>query len=177
MKKKNTKAFEIALSAISAAIATLFLSLGTLNNYLLALGTIVATLALTIPLSKSFWLGDLLAYIAASLLTLLFGGVAFIWRMLPFLTFFGLHPLANFLQFRLRIPKIPAFLFKALWFDGMLYLTWRFVFDMTTNFAFVDTYILPIIFIGGTLVFFVYDKMMIACQMSTNKIINKIRKD
>lgn len=174
--KKPSKAFEIALSALSAAFATLFLTLGTLNNYLLAAGTILSSLFLTLPLSKSFWLGDLLAYLAAGLLSLLLGGAAFFWRLVPYFVFFGLHPLVNFLQFRFRIPRIPAFFVKAVWFDGMLYLVWRFLFQMSTPFAFVDTYILPVILIGGTLVFFGYDFMMVKCQMATNRLVARIKK-
>lgn len=174
--KKNSKSFEIALSAISCAIATAFLSLGILNNYLLGVGYMAACIALTVPLSRSFWLGDLLAYVATVILTLLFGGSAFIWRLLPFIIFFGLHPIANFVQFRFRINKILAFIVKAVWFDAMLYLSWRFLFNMTTSFEFVDRYIVPIIIVLGTLFFAFYDYMIVRCQMSANKIINKIKK-
>ena len=42
---KKIPAFEIALSAVACAVATLFLSLGVLNNFLLATGYIVACFA------------------------------------------------------------------------------------------------------------------------------------
>lgn len=175
--KKKSKSFEIALSAVSCAFATIFLVLGTLNNYLLVFGYIAGTLSLTIPLTRSFWLGDLLAYIAATILSLLFGGLAFFWRLLPFIMFFGLHPLVNFLQFRFRVNRWLAYLVKAAWFDAMLFLYWKFVCGMTSNFAFIDEYILPVILIGGTLVFFVYDFMIIRCQISANRIVKKIKRD
>ncbi len=177
MKKGNNKSFEIALSAISCAFCTVFLTLGTLNNYMLAVGYVVGALALTLPLAKNFWLGDLLAYIGAVILSLLLGGAAFIWRVVPFITFFGIHPLLNYLQYRLKINRTVAFMIKAILFDLTLFVLWKFVLGMTANFNFIDEYILPVILIGGTLVCYVYDLMIVRCQRSTNAVIYKIKKN
>lgn len=174
--KKEKKSFEIALSAISCAIAAIFLLLGSINNYFTVTGYIVGSLALTIPLSRGFWLGDILAYVASVLLALLLGGGAFFWRLLPFIVFFGLHPLVNYLQFKFKISKFIALPIKALWFDGTLFLIWKFIFNMTSRFEFLDEHIIPVILIGGTLVFIIYDYMIVRCQMSVNRLIDKIRK-
>ena len=56
--KGKIPAFEIALSAIACAFATIFLSLGVLNNFLLATGYIVGCFALMLPLAKGFVWGD-----------------------------------------------------------------------------------------------------------------------
>lgn len=174
--KGKIPAFEIALSAIACAFATIFLSLGVLNNFLLATGYIVGCFALMLPLAKGFVWGDVLAYIATVLLTLLFGGISVPWRIVPFILFFGLHPLVNYLQVRLRWNTTLLLILKAIWFDVAMYLVWRFVFDMTTNFAWLDEYIIPAILIGGTLFFAVYDRMIYKCQDVVNQVVYRIKK-
>lgn len=180
MKKKIT-AFEIALSAVACALATIFLSLGILNNFLLATGYIVACFAMMLPLSKGFILGDVIAYIATFLLTFLFGGAAVPWRVVPFILFFGLHPLINYLQSRFKWNKIVSFIVKAVWFDGSMYLVWRFVFGMTTNYEWLDEllekYAVPIFLVVGTLFFFVYDRLIFRCQRIMDGLVSRIKKE
>lgn len=173
---RKIPAFEIALSAMACAISTIFLSLGILNNYLLATGYIVACFALMLPLSKDFIWGDVLAYLATAGLSFLFGAAAAPWRLMPFILIFGLHPLVNHLQIRFKWNNLIALIFKTLWFDGALYLLWRFLFEMTTSFEWVDTYIIPVILVGGSVFFVVYDKLIFQCQRAVNRIIYRIRK-
>lgn len=172
---KKISAYEIALSAVSCAFAALALTVGTLYSVLLFTGYLLASFALMMPLSRGAYVGSFLAHIGASILALLFTGGR-IWDLLPFIVFFGLHPLANALQIRFKINKWLAFAIKAVWFDGAMYLLWRFVFDMTTSFAWVDELIIPVILIGGTLFFFVYDFMFFRCQITVNRLIDRIIK-
>ncbi len=174
MEKKPSKAFEIALSAISCAVATIFLSLGSLNPLLLATAYIIGCFALMLPLSKGFILGDVLAYIASGLLACIFCGFAFAWRLLPFFVFFGLHPLVNYLQSRYGWNKIVCFIVKAVWFDAAMYLCWRFVFEMNVAVDWINEYIIPVIIVGGTLFFAVYDYMIFQCQKSVNAVVRRI---
>lgn len=179
--KKKIPAFEIALSAVACALATIFLSLGVLNNFLLATGYIVACFAMMLPLSKGFIVGDVIAYVATVLLTFLFGGVAVPWRVVPFILFFGLHPLVNYLQIRFKWNKIIAFVVKAVWFCGSMYLVWRFVFDMTTNYDWLDEwmskYAIPTVLVVGTLFFAVYDRLLFRCQKVMDGLISRIKKE
>ena len=79
-KKRNSKSFEIALSAISCALAVIFLLMGTLNHFLfLASGYILAQISLMIPLSKQFYAGDALAYIGTCILAVLQGAMGEAW--------------------------------------------------------------------------------------------------
>ena len=126
---KKISAYEIALSAVSCALAAIALTVGTLSHALLFTGYLLACFALMIPLSKNCWWGNVLAYIGSSLLALLFTGFD-IWDMLPFIVFFGLHPLLNALQLKFKVNRWLATGIKAIWFDGAMYLVWRFVFEM-----------------------------------------------
>ena len=172
---KKISAYEIALSAVSCALAAIALTVGTLSHALLFTGYLLACFALMIPLSKNCWWGNVLAYIGSSLLALLFTGFD-IWDMLPFIVFFGLHPLLNALQLKFKVNRWLATGIKASWFDGAMYLVWRFVFEMNASFDFVNRFIIPVILIGGTLFFFVYDIMFSKCQIAVNSLVQRIIK-
>ena len=173
MKRKS---FELALSGIASAIAALFLTLGTLNSYLLMTGYLFGTFAVMLPLARQFPWGSAMTYVASSLLSLLFGSIGYFWRLLPFLVFFGLHPVFNYFQVKKRWNRVVCFIVKAVWFDVMLYLVWLFVFGMMTNFPVLDAYMPWIMFPVGILLFYPYDYMMFRCQMSVDALVSRIRR-
>ncbi len=183
-KRKYSKSFEIALSAISCAIASVFLSLGFFSGILLATGYLCGVIALMIPLSKQFYVGDFLAYAGTCVLTILFGAIGRFWDIVPFIMFFGLHPLLNALQVRFKINKWIALVVKAALFDFTLWVAYILVFDgvfggafLPVNvYEFVNKYILLFIFVGGTLIFWPYDYLIFSCQNWVNKLVYRIRK-
>ena len=172
---RKISAYEIALSALSCAIATLMLLIGTYSAVLLFTGYLLACIALMMPLSKQSYVGYALAYIATCLLSLMFG-LAHFFDLLPFILFFGLHPLVNELQLKTKINRWIACGLKALWFDGTMYLIWRFVFGMTTTIPIIDQYILPFLLIFGTAFFVFYDYMMYKWRAVINALVGRITK-
>lgn len=172
---KKISAYEIALAALSCALATIMLTVGVYSAILLFTGYLFGGIALMMPLAKKSYLGYALAYIATCVLSLIFNAAGF-FDLLPFILFFGLHPLVNELQLKTKINRWLACGLKALWFDGTMYLIWRFVFGMTTTITFIDEYILPVIFIGGTLFFVAYDYMMYKWRFAVNMLVERITK-
>lgn len=181
-KKRPSKSFEITLSAVSCAIAVVFLYLGTLNSYMLATGYLMAEVALMIPLSKQFYAGDALAYIACCILTILLGAIGRMWVLVPFIMFFGLHPLVNALQLRFKINRWLAYVVKAVWFDFTLWVSYILVFGSSIGnpewsfYETVNKYILLFIFVGGSVIFFIYDYFMFKCQTIVNSFVYRIKK-
>ena len=90
--------------------------------------------------------------------------------------FFGLHPLVNELQLKTKINRWLACGLKALWFDGTMYVIWRFVFGMTASIPLIDQYIIPIILIGGTVFFVAYDYLMYRWRFAVNTLVDRIVK-
>lgn len=184
MKGKYSKSFEIALSAISCAVASAFLALGILSGYLLAFGYLVGILALMVPLSKQFFIGGFLAYVGTCILTFILGAVAKFWDLIPFIMFFGLHPLANSLQIRFKINRWLALAIKAVWFIGTLFAGYFMIVygligaDILQSqlFEMVQNYIYILIPVAGALFFFVYDYLIFRCQIMINMLIYRIRK-
>lgn len=97
--KKSSRA--VALSAIACAFSTLGLTVGTLYSPLLFTGYLAACLCMMLPLSKGYFKGAALCFVATNVLTLLFNGFNF-FDTLPYTLFFGLHPLINEWQARLK---------------------------------------------------------------------------
>ena len=184
MKGKYSKSFQIALSAISCAVASAFLALGILSGYLLALGYLIGVLALMVPLSKQFYFGGFLAYAGTCILTFILGAAAKFWDLVPFIMFFGLHPLANSLQIRFKINRWLALAIKAVWFIGTLFAGYFMMVYGVIGAAILNTqlylrlknYIYIIIPAVGALFFFVYDYLIFRCQIMINLLIYRIRK-
>ena len=184
MKSKRPDSFQIALSGISCAVAVIFLSLGIISRFFVATGYMFGILALMVPLSKNFYLGDFLAYLGTCILTLIFGTAAGFWELVPFIMFFGLHPLINALQKKLKINKWLALLVKAVWFDFTIIVAYFLIFGGIIGGSFlpediyrvVNDYIYVFIFTLGTAFFVLYDYLIFKCQIMINIIVNKIKK-
>ena len=181
--KRPQKTFEIALSGIACAFATLALTVGSYVDWFVAAGYLLAIFSLMVPLSQRFIWGNALAFLGAVLFAFLFSGLG-ILRLLPFIAFFGLHPLVNFLQMQF-VKKKPlhalCFLVKAVWFDLAMWLAWVvfvpvFGLESATWYPFVAQYFFLVLFIGGTLFFAAYDYMIILCQRSVNTVVRRIRR-
>ncbi len=172
---KKLSSYEIALSALSCAIATVFLTVGVYSAVLLFTGYLLASVALMLPLAKQSYAGYAFSYLAACVLATLFNLARFV-DLLPFIFFFGLHPLVNELQLKTKINRWVACALKALWFDGTMYVIWRFVFAMTTTIPFVDQYIIPVILVGGTVLFVGYDYAAYQWRAVVNRLVARISK-
>ena len=182
-KNKYSRSFEIALSAISCAVAVVLLLVGLWSNILLASGYLFAMLALMVPLSKQFYLGDVLAYIGTVILALILGAVQQFWDLVPFIMFFGLHPLANSLQLKFNINRWIAFAVKAVWFDLTVLVAYLLIFggvlggaEGSAFYEFVNRYIYLIVFVGGTAFFYPYDYLMFKMQITVDKLVYRIKK-
>ena len=181
-KKRNQKSFEIALSAVSCSLAVIFLWVGTLTSWVLATGYLMAEICLMLPLAKNFYAGDALAYLGTCVLTVLLGAIGQVWLLVPFIMFFGLHPLANSLQLRFKINKWLAYAIKAVWFDFTLWVMYILVFDCLAGapdneiYNIIRQYALLFIFAGGSVIFFVYDYIMFKVQMWINAFVYRIKK-
>ena len=181
--KKPSKAFELALSGIACAVAVGALSLGILSNWLIGTGYILGVIALMLPLSKQFFLGDFLAYIGTCILAIAMGVAAKFWDLVPFIMFFGLHPLVNALQIRFKINRWLALAIKAVWFDCTLITAYFLIYalggaslpqqieDLVTGWR-----LYVIVFTLGTAIFVVYDYLIFKFQILINKLVYKIKK-
>lgn len=183
-KRRYSRSFQIALSGISCAIAVIFLSLGFFSGVLVATGYLIAQVALMVPLSKQFYLGDFLAYLGTAILAIAFGAAAQFWNLVPFIMFFGLHPLVNSFQLKYRVNRWVALVVKMIWFDVTLYVMYLLVFGGVLGasygdsafFDFVNQYIWLFIIVLGSLFLWLYDYIMFKVQIAVNMLVYRIKK-
>ena len=172
---RKITSYEIALAGLSCALATLLLTVGIYTEILLLTAYLVASIALMLPLAKQSWWGYALSYLATCILTFVFTSWKF-WDLLPFVMFFGLHPIMNELQLKFNVNRWVAFGIKAAWFDGAAYLIWRFIFEMTTEIFFLDKYMVWVILIFGTAFFLLYDFVAFKWRAIINRLVKRIYK-
>ena len=172
---KKISAHEIALAALSCALSTILLTVGVYSELLLFTGYLFGSIALMLPLAKKSYRGYALSYVSTCILSCIFGAGRFL-DLLPFVMFFGLHPLINELQLKTKINRWVACFVKALWFDGSMYVIWRFVFTVTTEISFVDTYFVPLLLVFGTAFFIFLDYAMYKWRAFVNLLVARITK-
>lgn len=174
MRKRS---FQIALAAVSCALATVFMAIGLNIPAAFASGYLFASIALMLPLAKDMRLGGFLAYAATSLLCLLFGGIQQFYKFVPFLAFFGLHPLVNYLEHRHGWNRWLVGAVKTIWFVGVMELSW-WLFDrvlaIELPYAWMNTWIWLLIAVGGAVFFIFYDWLMMRCQKLVDFYVSKV---
>ena len=183
-KRKYTRSFEIAISAISCAVAVVCLLVGFFSDILLASGYLFGIVALMVPLSKGFLRGGFLAYVGTVILAIVMGAAVRFWDLVPFIMFFGIHPLVNQLQLRFKINRWIALAVKAVWFDFTLWVAYILIFNGVLGganadnsfYQFLNTYVYWFIFVGGTLLVFPYDYIIFKTQIAVDKIVYRIKK-
>ena len=172
---KKISSYEIALSALSCAVATILLTVGVYSELLLFTGYLFSSIALMLPLAKQSYRGYALAYVATCLLSFLLNPARF-FDLLPFAMFFGLHPLVNELQLKTKINRWVACAVKALWFDFTMYVVWKVLFFSTTTIPLIDEYFLPILLIVGSAFFVFEDYVMYRWRAIVNVTVKRIYK-
>ncbi len=169
---KNSRV--IALSALSCALAIVFLVIGSFIEVLDLSCLFMASLALMMPLAKDYKWGAFMAYLATVVLSFFFTMMR-VQVIVPFAMFFGLHPLANYLQNKFKINNILAFVIKTVWFIGTLYVMYFATKIFTAPNALIEKYIHYVLIIGGALFFFIYDKMMEIFQKAVNNLVRRLK--
>lgn len=172
---KKITAYEIALSALACALATVVLTVGVYTEILLFTGYLFASVALMLPLAKRSYIGYILAYVATCILALLFTSFR-IWDVLPFILFFGLHPIVNEWQLKTKLNRWVWFAIKAVWFDVAMYFTCVVLFEITTEIAWLEQWLIPITLVAGTAVFWVFDYMEFRCRALVNMLVKRLSK-
>jgi hypothetical protein len=171
--RRKFSATDVALSALSCALVVIFLTVGSYSEILLFTGYLFASVALMLPLSNGSYKGYVFAYLGGCALGFIFNSARMI-DLLPFVVFFGLHPLVNELQLKIKINRWLACAIKALWFDITMYLTWTFVFEMTTSIAWVNEYVFWIILGLGSVFFVFYDYISYQARAVVNTTVYRV---
>ncbi|MBO5851326.1 MAG: hypothetical protein J6R29_03220 [Clostridia bacterium] len=165
----------IALSAISSALCTILLVIGAYFPTLDLSCLFMASLAVTLPLSKNSYKGAILTYFASLLLALIFASSNFT-VIVCFALFFGLHPILNYYLISKNKKPINIFtIVKVLWFTALLYV----MYYLLNMFVDVSDYLkdvaIYVLFIGGVIIGFIYDVAFMRIQKMTLIIMKRLK--
>lgn len=164
----------IALSSLCTAMASVLLSVGAYFPTLSYSCIFLASVVILLPLAKDTYKGAILTVIASAILSLLIASFSF-ETALPFILFFGFHPIVNKFFKQKRINKLLAFLIKDVWFVGTMLICYLLTDMFLTDNETLKKYMIYIIIFGGSLIFIVYDYMMFYFQRAMLVIAKRLK--
>ncbi len=168
---KNSKV--IALAALTAAICSVCLVVGAYFPTFSLSAIFISSVMIMMPLAKDSYKAAILAVVASSLLAFLLASLSF-ETALPFLLFFGFHPIFNAWQKKKAFSQVWGFIIKLVWFELVMVLCY-FVTEMfVTDNEWVKQNMLLLILIGGAILFIVYDQMMLYFQRAMVNVLKKL---
>lgn len=162
----------IALSGIASALSTMFLIVSVYIPLMDMSCMVLASLSLLIPIAKNDYFGASLAYLSASILGLLTTGN--VLGILPYVIFFGLHPILVSLVIKWHLPVILQLVIKLVFANLAIFLAWRFLGLVLVISEFEFPYWL--IALVGSLGFILYDWLIVRLKMIFNYYIDKFVK-
>ena len=166
----------ISLSAVTTALAVIFLAVGAYVDVMDLSCLFMSSLMIMLPLSKKSVKSALFSYGATAILTLLLtmstGKFAI---AILFTFFFGLHPIINYLEKEKNWNRILLLVIKDVWFIVTCLIMYD-VFNLFTDLPpFIENYAIYVIIIGGAIIFIVYDVIMKRFQTFTNALIVRLK--
>ncbi|MBQ3495754.1 MAG: hypothetical protein IJA76_03635 [Clostridia bacterium] len=164
----------IALSSLVSAFCAVLLYLGALFPTLSLSCIFLASLTIMLPLAKKSYKGAILAVVASSILSFLLAAFSF-ETSLPFILFFGFHPIINRFQKDKKLNKFLLFAIKDIWCVGALFACYFLTEMFVTENEFFHKYMPYILSIGGTLFFIVYDYMMFYFQRAIDRVAERLK--
>ncbi len=175
---KNSKL--IALSAVSTALALIFLTLGVFLDVFDLSGLFMASMCVMLPLGKKSVKAGFFTYLATAILCLIFFVGIKYEIVLGYALFCGVHPIINYIFRQKKFNVVLGGAIKTVWFVGVLLL----LYTVSKNFLFSQSILDNEIFqrfayliltvLGGA-VFLIYDFIMFRFQRAVDLIVVKLK--
>lgn len=162
---------EIAIAGITAALALVFALLSVFIEVLTVTFGFLSALSVMLPIARGRYIGGVLGYIAASLLTMLFGGVI---NALPFILVYGGFTLLSTLAYEKKVKPYITYPVKILWINGSLALLYLVTKLMVINFdrlGFKPHYL--VVCLAATAIGLLYDYVLILVYKRTKRLADK----
>lgn len=164
----------IALCGIATAFGVIFILIGVFVPLLDMAMFMTASMCLMLPLYKNYLKGAALTYVCISVLAFLFSGANF-FAIMPYIIFFGYHPILNYLQMKFKIDVKISVAINCLIFNIAFY----FIFNFSK--IFIDSDILDkipyvLLAVFATVIFIIYDLAFKNLQLKANQIFKRFIK-
>lgn len=175
----------IAISAISAGLAAICLTVGIYVEMADMFALIMASSFVILPLYYKSYKGCVLAVLAGGVIAMIFGGFNFLSLVIPsFFFFFGFYPvLASFLREK-QIKKPLYFLIGIAWcviyfygayfyYIGIMGMSFS---DFPDWLSWINDNILYFLGAFGIIFYFIYDRFITVVRLLEDKFLSKIIK-
>lgn len=158
-RKRTFNSKAVSYAAVSAALGTLFLTVGAYTGLGEFFWYFAASVCVMITYAARSIFVSLLSFMACAGLSLLTTGFNFIF-LLPYLVFFGAYPVVLYIENRQGKCKWLTTVLSCIWFNAAMYVLYLFTKLFVTEITFINDNIIIIILAGGTLIFFLYRFVM-----------------
>lgn len=163
------RSYQVALGGVTCALGVIFMVL----SYYFQIGDLplmaLSSLMLLMPLKKGMFKTAWLCYVAVSLLTLLLTG-NFV-AVIPYLVFFGLHPIEIALLDRYGVHRAFRLLIKLIHCNAAMFVVFTFTSIFVTT---GEGFPLWSYYLMGNLAFFMYDWLVVRIYSKLNYCLDKI---
>ena len=164
---------KITISAVATALSVVLLIVGTFFPTFDLSCVFLCSIIIMLPLYKKTITGAFLSFIATSILA----SVLTFFRfniIIPYVCFFGIHPIINEIQLVKKWNKWIMLLIKTIWFVGALFLMYFFT-DIFVDFSDkIQKIIYYVLIIGGALFFIIYDEAIFYFRRTLEKVLKRI---
>ena len=172
----------IAVSAISAALAALSLTIGAYVEFADLFTLVVASVFVIMPIYFRSYKGCFLSFLAGGVIAFLFSGFNFISLVFPsYFAFFGIYPIIKCIFDDKRFNKIVSYVVGLVWFVAVAYGMF-FYYTLVMHGIFeglpiwVMDNILYLIAPVAALIFVIYERYILVMRVAINRYLGRIIK-
>lgn len=176
------KSKTISISAISAALVALFLTLGAYFELVDVFTIVIASIFVTLPLYYQSYKGSVLAYLAGGIIAFMFSGFNLLSLVFPaYFTFFGIYPIVRCKMQEKNFNKFWGYVIGLVWFIivsfGLyFYYTLYMGVGLEDLPLWVKDYILIFVGLFAIVFFFIFDKSILITRKVADYYLKKIIK-
>ncbi len=172
----------ISLSAISASLIALCLTLGAYFGVVDIFMVIIASFFVILPTYYKSYLGSILAFLAGGVLAFLFSGFNFLSLVFPaYFAFFGLYPIVRCKENQVKFNKFIYYPLCLVWCVSVIFGLYFFLLYLTNDpFAELPKFVVKNIYffvaLVGVLVFIMYDRCIFLLKRLMDNYLGKLIK-
>lgn len=172
----------IAISAISASLTSIFLTLGAYIEATDVFAVVIGSIFTILPLYYKSFKASALAYLVGGVIGFLFSGFNLLSLVFPaYFTFFGIYPLIKYKLMDKNFNKIVGFIIGLLWFVAVAYGLYFYYINIMQGILDgipfnLQNYVIYLV--GGIAIVFyvVYDRFIVVVRKVADYYLSKILK-
>ncbi len=172
----------IAVSAISAGLCAILLTIGAYFEIADLFCLVIASIFVLMPLYFNSFMGSVLSFLAGGVIALIFSGFNFLSLVFPsYFLFFGLYPIIVWFLRRKNVAEKIIFIIGLVWCVAFFYGGY-FYYTLVMNVAITDLpkfisdnilYFLPMV---ALIFYFIYHKFILVIKFYLDKYLSRIVK-